>query len=127
MTTTNTNIYSNFSDVSFQNGTKETAYIEATAELRSSSANVSSKVMSKIDLFLSMGSGTGLGVSDLSSEEKEKYLKILAKLMSKGIIGHKFYKVNGRIEKHDLVVSIGDSRLYGKEVVHNKSMINKKV
>lgn len=122
-----TNIYSNFNDVTFQNDSKETAYIEANSELRTSSSNVSSKVMSKIDLFLSMGSSTGLGVSDLSREEKEKYLKILAKLMSKGIIGHKYYKVNGKIEKHDLVASIGDSRLYGKEIVNQQHKIDKNI
>ena len=76
-----------------------------------SNTQFSRKVWRKIDNFFDFGSSKGLNFNDFSKQELEQYLSTMSKLLKKGIIGWKYYEVNGQIEKHFIVTSIGDQRL----------------
>jgi hypothetical protein len=78
------------------------------------------KVMRRIDNFLNLGSLKDLDFSDFSKEEKEQFYKALAKLLQEGIIGYKYYDIDGKLEKHFLVNTIGDKRLYRAKTVNEK-------
>ncbi len=69
------------------------------------------KVWDKVDDFLDLGSSFDISLSGLSEKEKEQALKIIAKLIKEGIVGYRYYEIDGKIEKHFLVPSIGNRRL----------------
>jgi hypothetical protein len=75
------------------------------------SENFSPKVWKSIDKLFDLGSSQKMNLSDFNSEERDQYLKIIATLLKKGIIGWNYYEVNGQIEKHFTDTSIGDQRL----------------
>ncbi|HRK59624.1 MAG TPA: hypothetical protein PLI74_08275, partial [Candidatus Kapabacteria bacterium] len=56
-------------------------------------------------------------LSDLTEQEKQQFLKMLSRLLSAGVVGYKVYEVNGKIEKHFEVVSLGNPRLRNAKVV----------
>ena len=89
--------------------------------MKSNSNNdYSKRVWDKIDDFLNLGSTKDINLTDLSPDEKKQYFSVLAKIMNDGIAGYNYYKVNGKIEKHYLVNTIGDSRLYGAKKIYDK-------
>ena len=71
------------------------------------------KAMQKLDDFLNLGKRNRFDLSGLNDGEKEDFLKMLATLIQHGIIGYEEYEVNGKREKHYIVNTIGDTRLYG--------------
>jgi endo-1,4-beta-D-glucanase Y len=75
-----------------------------------------SKAFAKIDNFLNLGRSDRLDTSDLNDSEKEEFVKMLAALMKKGVVGYEMIEVNGKPEKHYIVNEIGDQRLYGKKL-----------
>ena len=79
-----------------------------------------SKVYDRIDKFLNLGRADRLDVSDLNPAEKKEFLKILADLIKKGIIGYEVLEVNGKPEKHYIVNQIGDERLKGAKIYTRK-------
>ncbi len=76
-----------------------------------------SAVYRKLDEFLNLGSTKDLNMSDLSPQEREIFLKILSKLLKLGFVSYNLYEVNGKPEKHFVVNTIGDTRLYGKKIL----------
>ncbi len=74
------------------------------------------KAFKKIDDFLNLGKPDRLDTSDLSPAEKEEFLKILANLLKKGIVGYEILEVNGQPEKHYIVNQIGDERIRGAKL-----------
>lgn len=80
----------------------------------------SNKLFDKVDNILNLGENRKLDLSDLNSEEKEQFFKILEKLFQNGIIGYEVLEVNGRPEKHFIENQIGDERLYGKKLYKRK-------
>lgn len=74
------------------------------------------KVYDRIDKFLNLGRPDRLDVSDLNDAEKEEFLKMLADLLKRGIIGYEILEVNGQPEKHYIVNQIGDERIYGAKI-----------
>lgn len=88
-------------------------------DARINNLSYSSNVIRKIDNFLNLSSNKSLIIDDLNEKEIEQFFKILAALLKKGIVGYKYYEINGKIEKHDITVSLGDSRLYNAKVVRS--------
>lgn len=79
-----------------------------------------SKVFNKIDSFLNLGKRDRLDMSDLNDEEKKEFLKMLAELLKRGIVGYEILEVNGKSEKHYIVNQIGDQRTYGAKLYKKK-------
>jgi len=81
----------------------------------------SSKAFRKLDEFLNLGDSSKVNIDDLTPKESEIFLKMLSSLLKHGVVGYNVYEVNGRPEKHYLVNTIGNSRLYGKKILGNGS------
>ncbi len=79
-----------------------------------------SKVYDRIDKFLNLGRPDRLDISDLNSAERDEFLKMLADLIRKGIVGFEVLEVNGKPEKHYIVNQIGDERLKGAKLYIKK-------
>ncbi len=75
-----------------------------------------SKVFARIDKFLNLGRPDRLEIADLNEEEQKEFLKVLADLLKRGIVGYEILEVNGRPEKHYIVNQIGNERLYGAKL-----------
>ena len=71
------------------------------------------KTFQKLDDFLNLGKKNRFDLSDLSKEEKDEFVKMLATLIQHGIIGYQEYEIDGKREKRYIVNTIGDERLYG--------------
>lgn len=78
------------------------------------------KAFKKIDSFLNLGEPRSFSLEDLSPDEKEEFLTMLAKLLEKGIIGYEELEVDGKKEKHFIVTQIGDERLKGAKLYKDK-------
>ncbi|MBS1536150.1 MAG: hypothetical protein JST20_00210 [Bacteroidetes bacterium] len=85
----------------------------AVSQARKNNVSLSSNVFKKVESFMNAGSSKDILLNDLTPDEKEQFLKILAGLLKEGIIGYEILEVNGKPEKHFLVNQIGDRRLYG--------------
>ena len=85
-----------------------------------------SKVFDKIENFLNLGKPDRLNLSDLNSEEKEEFLKILAKLIQNGIVGYEILEVDGKPEKHFIVNRIGDKRTYNSKLYKKNDYRNRR-
>lgn len=70
------------------------------------------KVFARIDKFLNLGRPDRLEIDDLNEEEQKEFLKVLADLLKRGIVGYEILEVNGKPEKHYVVNQIGNERLY---------------
>jgi len=70
-----------------------------------------SKAFSKLDNFLNLGKSDRLDITELNESEKKEFLKMLAVLLQKGIVGYEVLEVNGKPEKHYVVNQIGDKRI----------------
>ena len=75
-----------------------------------------SKAFDKLNDFLNLGKPGRMDISDLSSEERKEFLKMLSELLKSGIIGYEIKEVDGKPEKHFIVNQIGDKRLYGAKL-----------
>jgi hypothetical protein len=71
----------------------------------------SSKAFAAAEKFLDLGAPKDITMSNLTDEEKSASLKILAKLMKEGIIGYRYYVVDGKLEKHFIENELVDKRL----------------
>lgn len=71
------------------------------------------KTFKKLDDFLNLGKKNRFDLSGLNEAEKREFIKMLTTLIQHGIIGYREYEVEGREEKHFIVNTIGDKRLYG--------------
>lgn len=79
-----------------------------------------SKAFDKLNDFLNLGKPGRMDISDLSSEERKEFLKMLSELLKSGIIGYEIKEVDGKPEKHFIVNQIGDKRLYGAKLYTKK-------
>ncbi|PKL82503.1 MAG: hypothetical protein CVV24_09700 [Ignavibacteriae bacterium HGW-Ignavibacteriae-3] len=78
------------------------------------------KVYDRLDKFLNLGRPDRLDISDLSDSEKKVFLKMLAELIQRGIVGHEVLEVNGKPEKHYIVNHIGDERIQDTKLYKKK-------
>lgn len=79
-----------------------------------------SKVYDRIDKFLNLGRPDRLEIGDMNSAERDEFLKMLADLLKKGIVGYEVLEVNGKPEKHYIVNQVGDERLKGAKLYLKK-------
>lgn len=79
-----------------------------------------SKVFDKLDKFLNLGRDNRIDLTDLNDKEKEEFMKMLAELIKRGIVGYEILEVNGKPEKHYIVNQIGDQRIYGAKLYKKK-------
>lgn len=96
----------------------KTTITDKTSQSKSDKIEISAtgKAFKKIDDFLNLGKPDRLDTSDLNPAEKEEFLKILAALLKKGIVGYEILEVNGKPEKHYIVNQIGDERIKGAKL-----------
>ncbi len=74
------------------------------------------KVFDKIDRFMNLGKSDRLQINDLNSAERNEFIKMQAALLKKGIVGYEVLEINGKPEKHDIVLQIGNERTYGAKL-----------
>jgi hypothetical protein len=81
-------------------------------------------VINAVEGFLDLGNSDRLGeYSSLSDSEKEKFNKMLGKLLKAGVIGYEILEVDGQKEKHFLSTQIGDERLYNAKRYNKKGYL----
>ncbi|MGK9368470.1 hypothetical protein ACSSWA_06180 [Melioribacter sp. Ez-97] len=78
------------------------------------------RVFDKLDKFLNLGRKDRLDIGDLNEAEKEEFMKMLAALIKRGIVGYEVLEINGRPEKHYIVNQIGNERTYGAKLYNKK-------
>ena len=81
-----------------------------------------SKAFDKLNDFMNLGKPDRMDISDLSPEEMEEFLKMLADLLKSGFVGYEIREVDGKPEKHFIVNQIGDERLYGTKLYKKKNI-----
>lgn len=81
-----------------------------------------SKAFDRLNDFMNLGKPGRMDISDLSPEEREEFLKMLADLLKNGIVGYEVREVDGKPEKHFIVNEIGDERLYGTKLYKKKDI-----
>ena len=107
-----TNIFTAFYSSSIKNnGTNKEESSNDSIQISNTS-----KVFNKIDSFLNLGKRDRLDMSDLNDEEKKEFLKMIAELLKRGIVGYEVLEINGKPEKHYIVNQIGDQRTYGAKL-----------
>ncbi|MEG8946172.1 hypothetical protein [Rosettibacter firmus] len=97
----------------------KSTYPKDTAEISNTA-----KVFDKLDKFLNLGKSNRLDIDDLNDKEKEEFMKMLAELLKRGIVGYEILEVNGRPEKHYIVNQIGNERIYGAKLYKRKGYYN---
>lgn len=79
--------------------------------------SVSHDVFSAVDDYFNLGkSGRFEAFHNLSRDDKEQFVKIVAELAKAGYMGYEELVVNKKVEKHEMTNQIGDDRLYGAKV-----------
>jgi hypothetical protein len=80
--------------------------------------SASHDVFSAVDDFYNLGaSGRFDAFHKLSPEEKEQFVRMVAKLSQLGYVGYEERLVNHKVERHDVVAAIGDERLRNAPVL----------
>lgn len=74
------------------------------------------KVLNKLDNFMNLGSSNRLDLDGLNETEKEEFLKMMADLIQNGIIGYEVLEIDGKPEKHDILMQIVDPRTRGAKL-----------
>lgn len=88
--------------------------------LDSAEISNTARVFDKLDKFLNLGRKDRLDLSDLNEAEKEEFMKMLAALIKRGIVGYEVLEINGKPEKHYIVNQIGNERTYGAKLYKKK-------
>uniref|UniRef100_C6E2Y2 Uncharacterized protein n=1 Tax=Geobacter sp. (strain M21) TaxID=443144 RepID=C6E2Y2_GEOSM len=79
--------------------------------------STSQDVFSAVDDFFNLGSSSRFdGFHNLSREDKESFVKIVAELAKAGYMGYEELKVDNKLERHEIAHQIGDQRLRGAKV-----------
>jgi hypothetical protein len=74
------------------------------------------KVFDNVNKFMNLGRPDRTDLSEMNSEEKKEFIKMTADLIKHGVVGYEVRGVNGKPEKHDITLQIGDERLYGTKL-----------
>lgn len=77
-----------------------------------------SKSLKKLDDFMNLGKagGRSLDLSEMNHEEKEEFIKMLTTLIQHGIVGYEVLEIDGKPEKHDILMQIVDPRTRGAKL-----------
>jgi hypothetical protein len=99
----------------FEQTGKKTTKFEAVKKDSVEISNTA-KVFDNVDKFMNLSRLDRTDLRNMNSEEKKEFLKMTADLIQHGIIGYEVLEVNGKPEKHDITLQIGDERLYGAKL-----------
>lgn len=75
-----------------------------------------SKIWSAIDSYFDLGDPNKSQWMRLNSTEQSQYWKIIAKLIQKGVVGYRYYEVNGQIERHFIEYEMANPRFANAKV-----------
>lgn len=78
------------------------------------------KVYDNVNKFLNLGSENRLELSKMNKADKDEFLKMLASLIKKGVVGYEVLDVKGKPEKHFIENEIGDQRIKGAKLYKKK-------
>lgn len=79
--------------------------------------SASQDVFSAVDSFFNLGSSKRFDAfHDLSREDKESFVKIVAELAKAGYMGYEELRVDNKLERHEIAHQMGDERLRGAKV-----------
>ena len=78
-----------------------------------------SKVFSQVDKVFNLGNTDSVDVGNMSPADKKEFIKIVANLLHKGVVGYEVLNVNGQPEKHFIENEIGDERIKGAKLYNN--------
>lgn len=95
---------------------------EAPPAIDADFVNLSSSqdVFSAVDSFFNLGKSNRFEqFHELSPEDKERFVQIVADLAKAGYMGYEELVVNKKVERHDLENKIGDQRIRGARVYDN--------
>jgi hypothetical protein len=81
-----------------------------------------SKVYSNVEKFLNLGNPDRLDLSKMNKGEKEEFIKMVASLAKKGIVGYEELEVNKQKEKHFIETEIGDERIKGAKLYKDREI-----
>ncbi|AFN74118.1 hypothetical protein MROS_0877 [Melioribacter roseus P3M-2] len=93
---------------------------KTVASTDSAEISNTARVFDKLDKFLNLGRKDRLDIGDLNEAEKEEFMKMLATLIKRGIVGYEVLEINGKPEKHYIVNQIGNERTYGARLYNKK-------
>ncbi len=83
--------------------------------------SASHDVFAAVDKFFDLNSPGKLEtLNSLSPEEKGQALKMVVELTKKGFVGYETLRLdNNKVERHDVIMEIGDDRLRNAHVYHD--------
>lgn len=99
---------------SFFSRANNNATIEDKAEISNTA-----KAFDAVNKILDLGNSNRFSEADLDKlnpKEKEEFLKMLAILLKKGIVGYEVLEIKGKPVKYYIVNEIGDRRTYGAKL-----------
>lgn len=80
------------------------------------------KAFSNVEKFLNLGSSDRLNFDKMNKGEKEEFIKMVAELAKKGIMGYEELEVNKQKEKHFIETEIGDQRIKGAKLYKDREI-----
>ncbi len=86
-------------------------------EVRSKSDSVNiNNVMDAVDSLFDLGDSNSFSWLKLNEAEQRKFWEIVSKLIKAGIIGYRYYEINGHLERHFVELEMVDPRLANSKV-----------
>lgn len=95
--------------------TKESFFAKNSKESNRDDINFN-KIWSAIDSYFDLGDPNKSIWMQLSPVEQSHYWRIIAKLIQKGVVGYRYYEVNGQIEKHFIEYEMANPRFANAKV-----------
>lgn len=99
---------------SFFSKEKKYTSVEDKAEISNTA-----KAFDAVNKILDLGNSNRFSEADLDKlnpKEKEEFLKMLAILLKKGVVGYEVLEIKGKPVKYYIVNEIGDTRTYGAKL-----------
>jgi len=93
---------------------KSTTSFKDTASISNTS-----KVFSQVDRVFNLGNPGRADTGNMTPDDRKEFIKIVANLLHKGVVGYEILNVNGRPEKHFIENEIGDTRIKGAKLYKN--------
>ncbi|MGQ9818895.1 MAG: hypothetical protein ACUVQ1_03095 [Candidatus Kapaibacteriales bacterium] len=97
----------NYKTCKFENDLSH--HITANEKNKSLEVNFN-KIWLAVDNYFDLGDMNKSAWMKLTPAEQSEYWKIIAKLIKKGVVGYRYYEVNGQIEKHFIEYEIANPK-----------------
>ncbi|ROL57406.1 hypothetical protein D9V84_05305 [Bacteroidetes/Chlorobi group bacterium Naka2016] len=102
--------------VIFTNFISEQRNIKNTEPLKKEDKFDINDVWDAVDSIFDFGDSNFFSWLRLNEEEQRKFWEIVSKLIKAGIIGYRYYEVNGHLERHFIEWEIANPRLQNAKV-----------